>query len=43
MGLFDMFKQDKGEQLTPHLAFVTSLIYMMASDGKIDMKRSVNY
>jgi len=36
MGLFDMFKQDQGDQMTPHLAFVTSLIYMMSSDGKID-------
>jgi uncharacterized tellurite resistance protein B-like protein len=36
MGLFDMFKGDKGEGMTPHLAFATGLIYMMASDGEID-------
>ncbi|MDM8528642.1 TerB family tellurite resistance protein [Anaerolineales bacterium HSG24] len=36
MGLFDMFKTDAGDQLTPHLAFASSLIYMMASDGEID-------
>lgn len=35
MGLFDMFKGDQGEQMTPHLAFVTSLLYMMAADGEI--------
>lgn len=36
MGLFDMFKGDSGEQMTPHLAFVTSLLYMMAADGEMD-------
>jgi uncharacterized tellurite resistance protein B-like protein len=36
MGLFDMFRGDKGEQMTPHLAFATALIYMMSSDGEID-------
>lgn len=36
MGLFDMFKGDSGEQMTPHLAFVTSLLYMMSADGEID-------
>lgn len=35
MGLFDMFKGDQGEEMTPHLAFVTSLLYMMAADGEI--------
>lgn len=36
MGLFDMFQQDAGQQMTPHLAFATSLIYMMAADGEMD-------
>lgn len=36
MGLFDMFRGDSGEQMTPHLAFVTSLLYMMAADGEMD-------
>jgi uncharacterized tellurite resistance protein B-like protein len=36
MGLFDMFKGDTGEQLTPHLVFASSLIYMMAADGEMD-------
>jgi uncharacterized tellurite resistance protein B-like protein len=31
-----MFKSDKGEKMTPHLAFATSLIYMMGSDGEMD-------
>ena len=36
MGLFDMFRSDRGEQMSAHLAFVTSLIYMMAADGEMD-------
>ena len=36
MGLFDMFKSDSGEKMTPHLAFATSLLYMMAADGEMD-------
>jgi len=36
MGLFDMFKGDSGEQMTPHLAFAVSLLYMMSADGEID-------
>lgn len=36
MGLFDMFKGDSGEQMTPHLAFVVSLLFMMSADGEID-------
>ncbi|WP_139491009.1 TerB family tellurite resistance protein [Brevibacillus dissolubilis] len=36
MGLFDMFKGDKGENMTPHLAFACSLLYMMGSDGEMD-------
>lgn len=36
MGLFDMFKGDKGSTMTPHLAFATSLLYMMSSDGEMD-------
>jgi uncharacterized tellurite resistance protein B-like protein len=34
MGLFDMFKGDS-EEMTPHLAFATSLIYMIGADGHI--------
>lgn len=36
MGLFDLFKSDSGEKMTPHLAFATSLLYMMSADGEID-------
>ncbi|WP_293999762.1 TerB family tellurite resistance protein [Sphaerotilus sp.] len=36
MGLFDMFKTDTGDKMTPHLAFTTSLIYMMSADGEMD-------
>jgi len=36
MGLFDMFKGDKGAAMTPHLAFVCALIYMMGADGEMD-------
>ena len=36
MGLFDMFQGDRGEQMTPHLAFATALIYMMGADGEMD-------
>lgn len=36
MGLFDMFKSDTGDKMTPHLAFTTSLIYMMSADGEMD-------
>ncbi len=36
MGLFDMFKSDSGEKMSPHLAFATALLYMMAADGEMD-------
>ncbi len=36
MGLFDMFKSDAGDKMTPHLAFATSLIYIMSADGEMD-------
>ncbi len=36
MGLFDMFRSDVGDKMTPHLAFATSLIYCMGADGEID-------
>lgn len=36
MGLFDMFKGDSGEKMTPHLAFATGLLYMMSADGEMD-------
>src|SRR4028119_1361734 len=36
MGLFDRFKADQGQQMTPHLAFATSLIYCMGADGEMD-------
>jgi uncharacterized tellurite resistance protein B-like protein len=36
MGLFDMFKGDKGETMTPHFAFAASLLYMMGADGEMD-------
>jgi uncharacterized tellurite resistance protein B-like protein len=36
MGLFDMFKGDSGEKMTPHLAFATALLYMISADGEMD-------
>jgi uncharacterized tellurite resistance protein B-like protein len=36
MGLFDRFKSDKGQEMTPHLAFATCLIYVMGADGEMD-------
>ncbi|CAK0764950.1 TerB domain-containing protein [Gammaproteobacteria bacterium] len=36
MGLFDMFRSDSGAEMTPHLIFVISLLYMMSADGEID-------
>lgn len=36
MGLFDMFKGDSGQEMTPHFAFAVSLMYMMSADGEID-------
>ncbi|WP_353571563.1 TerB family tellurite resistance protein [Candidatus Albibeggiatoa sp. nov. BB20] len=36
MGLFDMFSGDSSAEMTPHLAFATSLIYMMSADGHIE-------
>ena len=35
-GLFSMFRGDKGDKMTPHLAFATALMYMMKSDGEMD-------
>lgn len=35
MGLFDLFKGDNSETMTPHLAFAISLIYMISADGVI--------
>lgn len=36
MGLFDMFKSDSGEKMSPHMALATSLLYMMSADGEMD-------
>ncbi len=36
MGLFDRFKADQGQQMTPHLAFAASLIYCLGADGEMD-------
>lgn len=36
MGLFDMFRGDKANTMTPHLAFAISLLYCMNADGEID-------
>lgn len=36
MGLFDMFRNDSGTEMTPHLAFAISILYMMSADGEID-------
>lgn len=36
MGLFDMFKGDKGQDMTPHKALTCSMLYIMAADGEID-------
>jgi uncharacterized tellurite resistance protein B-like protein len=35
-GLFSMFRGDRGDAMTPHLAFATALMYMMGSDGEMD-------
>ncbi|MDM8568052.1 TerB family tellurite resistance protein [Thiotrichales bacterium HSG1] len=35
MGLFDMFTGDS-EEITPHFAFATALIYMIGADGKVE-------
>jgi uncharacterized tellurite resistance protein B-like protein len=36
MGLFDMFKGDNSQTITPHFAFATGLLYMMSADGEMD-------
>lgn len=36
MGLFDVFKGDSAQAMTPKLAFAASLIYMMSADGQIE-------
>ncbi|BBE72212.1 TerB family tellurite resistance protein [Oharaeibacter diazotrophicus] len=36
MGLFDRFRSDQGQKMTPHLAFATCLIYVMGADGEMD-------
>ena len=36
MGLFDMFKSDAGDKMTPHLAFTCALLHIMHSDGQMD-------
>jgi len=36
MSLFNMFKSDKGEAMTPHKAFAIALIYSMGADGEMD-------
>ncbi len=36
MGLFDLFKNDYGHEMTPHKALACSMLYIMASDGEID-------
>lgn len=36
MGLFDVFKGDAVQPMTPKLAFAASLIYMMSADGQIE-------
>lgn len=36
MGLFDMFKGDKGFEMTPYSAFATSMLYIIAADGEIN-------
>lgn len=36
MGLFDMFKGDAAQALTPKLAFASAMVYMMAADGQFE-------
>jgi uncharacterized tellurite resistance protein B-like protein len=36
MGLFDMFRSDKGTAMTPHKILAISMLYIMASDGEYD-------
>lgn len=35
MGLFDMFKSSGEEEMTPKLAFATSMLFMVGADGEI--------
>lgn len=35
MGLFDMFKGDTGQEMTPNLALTISMLYMIGADGEI--------
>jgi hypothetical protein len=35
MGLFDSLTEDQNQGMTPPMAFVTSLVYMMSADGQI--------
>lgn len=35
MGLFDMFKGDSGQEMTPPLALTISMLYMIGADGEI--------
>ena len=41
MGLFDVFKSEP-PKLTARLALPAGLLYMMASDGEIELKKSAN-
>ena len=36
MGLFDVFKGDSAQAMTPKMALGASLLYMMSADGEMD-------
>ena len=38
MGLFDMFKGDAADAMTPKMALGASLIYMMSADGSVEQE-----
>lgn len=38
MGLFSMFKSDTPVEMTPPMAFASSMLYCMAADGEMDQE-----
>ncbi|MEY4978559.1 MAG: hypothetical protein RLZZ352_829 [Pseudomonadota bacterium] len=38
MGLFDMFKGDAAQAMTPKMALGASLLYMMSADGNVEQE-----
>ena len=38
MGLFDVFKGDSAQAMTPKMALGASLLYMMSADGNVEQE-----